>query len=362
MLRKRSHGLESSQVATHARNPLRIPYRRLCRFCGPGVPAARDRRFEPQGPLIDWQGMRSRRGVFLRSSERMKTPTFLFSLLLGCTLASAAPEAERLFDVTGIVRGHLDDGQLVIQHDEIPGYMAAMTMAFALSNPSEATPLKNGDRVRFRYRVGGGKSTAESFTVTGREPAATAAPTVTAKSTRVRPGDAVPEFALLNEGNQPFAAAALRGKLTVVTFIFTRCPVPEYCPAMARRFGQLQKAILADEKLAARARLMSITLDPEFDRPEILKAYGEAVGANPTVWSFATGTKDQITALTKAFAVYNERNGVTLDHTLCTALIGTDGRVIEIWRGNGWRMEEVVNALHQEAAKSAVSPCCQDAK
>jgi len=291
----------------------------------------------------------------------MKTSTLL--LFLGAfVLASTGAAAERLFDVTGIIRGHLDDGQLVIQHDEIPGYMAAMTMAFTLSDPREASRLKNGDRVRFRFRVRDERSSAESFTVTGREAPAAETKTTSSKSRRLRTGDAMPDFALLNGNDQPLTAAALRGKLTVVTFIFTRCPVPEYCPAMALRFGQIQKAILAEPKLAAGARLLSITLDPEFDRPEILKAYGRAVGADPAVWSFATGTKEQIVALTKSFAVYNERNGVTLDHTLCTALIGTDGRIVEIWRGNGWRMEETLDALNQEIAKIAVSPCCPPAK
>jgi protein SCO1 len=287
----------------------------------------------------------------------MKTLMLLLSLS-AIALASVATAAEQLFNVTGIIRGHLEDGQIVIQHDEIPGYMPAMTMAFALGNPGDAARLKNGDRVRFRYRVREDKSSAEDFVITGREAPVAQSKNATTKSARLRADDAVPEFALVNERDQPLSIASLRGKLTVVTFVFTRCPVPEYCPAMALRFGHLQKAILADEQLTARARLLSITLDPEFDRPDILKAYGRAVGANPSIWSFATGTKEQIAALTKAFAVYHERNGVTLDHTLCTALIGTDGRVVEIWRGHGWRTEEIVEALNKKAAKTAVSPCC----
>lgn len=293
----------------------------------------------------------------------MRIPTLLIRVLaLSAFGVVASLAAERIFDVTGIIRGHLDDGQVVIQHDEIPGYMPAMTMAFTLSNPRDAARLKNGDRVRFRFRVGEEKSSAESFTVTGHETPPANVKTAASKSSRLRAGDTVPDFALLDENNQPLTPAALRGKLTVVTFIFTRCPVPEYCPAMALRFGQMQKTIQADPKLAARARLLSITLDPEFDRPEILKTYGQAVGANSAVWSFATGAKEQVAALTKAFAVYNERNGVTLDHTLCTALIGTDGRIVEIWRGNGWRVNETVDALNQEAAKITVSPCCQPGK
>lgn len=245
--------------------------------------------------------------------------------------------AERLFTVTGIVRAKLDDGQLVIEHDEIPGYMAAMTMAFRLASPAEADPLQPGDAVRFRYRVGEKSAVAESFLVTGRS----APPPAAASVRRLRPGDAVPAFHLLDEGGRPFTQEALRDRFTVLTFIFTRCPVPEFCPAMAAKFAALQDLLSRSPATPAPVRLVSVTLDPEFDRPEILTTYGRAVGARPEVWGFATGEKPAITALARAFSVFVERNGVTLDHTLCTALIGPDGRVIELWRGNAWKVEEV---------------------
>lgn len=277
----------------------------------------------------------------------MKFLTHLLRISVSSALlAAAATAAERVFDVTGVIRGSLDDGQLIIQHDEIPGYMPAMTMAFAIKDPADATRLQHGDRVRFKFRVTDDQSRADGFVVTGRDSTTpkpqTAAPS---KVARLREGDTVSDFTLLDQDNAPLTPAALRDRLTVMTFIFTRCPVPEFCPAMAMRFGQLQKAILADPKLAPRARLLSITLDPEFDRPEILKAYGDAVGANFSVWNFATGTTEQIATLTKAFAVYTERNGVTLDHTLCTALIDGRGRIVELWRGNGWKIDEVLAAL-----------------
>jgi protein SCO1/2 len=282
----------------------------------------------------------------------MKSHLFLLWAALFAASVSTSAHAEQIFQVSGVVRGQLDDGQVVIQHDEIRGYMPAMTMAFTVSNSAEAARLQNGDRVQFQFRVTETKSVAENFRVTGRDasPSHATSPAATPRA-RLREGELVPEFSLRDQNDQPFTSAALRGRLTVVTFIFTRCPVPEYCPAMARRFGQLQKAIAADAKLAARARLLSITLDPEFDRPSVLKAYGAAVGANSDLWQFATGAKDEIAALTKAFAVINERNGTTLDHTLCTALIGDDGRVLEIWRGNGWKLDEVLTALTTACAK-----------
>jgi protein SCO1/2 len=260
-------------------------------------------------------------------------------------LASAARGAERIFDVNGVVRAPLKGGRVVIAHDDIPGFMPAMTMGFAVANPTEATSLAVGDRVQFRLTVSETTSTATDFKVVGRAPGDPSGATPQHTSRRLREGDRVPPFSLIDQEGQTLAAAALSGHATVVTFIFSRCPIPEYCPAMALRFGQLQRAILANPHLTDRARLLSISIDPEFDRPEILKAYGTAVGADPAIWRFATGEKTEIAALCAAFAVFTERNGLTLDHTLCTALIDRNGRVSELWRGNGWKVEEVIAAL-----------------
>ncbi|MCU0792372.1 MAG: SCO family protein [Opitutaceae bacterium] len=274
-------------------------------------------------------------------------------LLLLSLLASPAnavfggTASEKHFDVTGLIKARLDDGALVIQHEEIPGYMAAMTMRFTPANPHEAAALQPGDRVRFRYRVSDDKDVADRFVVTGKEELKPANHTV--RTRRVKPGDTVPAFSLLDESGGTLTHDSLRGRYTVATFIFTRCPVPEFCPAMALKFGALQKALADDPALALRTRLLSITLDPEFDRPDILAAYGKAVGAKPELWNFATGDKSDLEALSRAFAVYTERNGVTLDHTLCTALIGPDGRIVEIWRGNAWSIDETLAAIRKAA-------------
>ena len=274
------------------------------------------------------------------------------SLLLTVVFSAAAlSAAERVFDVTGVIVGRVADGRLIIEHDEIPGYMAAMTMAFSVADAKEAAALKEGDVVRFRYRVGETASVAESFMVTGRKASAVAAQPAVARAPvkRLRAGDTVPAFELLDENGRAFTDAALRDRFTVVTFIFTRCPVPEYCPALAMKFGVLQDALRAEKALPAPVRLLSVTLDPEFDRPEVLAAYGKAVGARPSAWGFATGETDAVMALARAFSVYTERNGALLDHTLCTALIGPDGRVVEIWRGQAWNKDDVINAVRSFA-------------
>jgi protein SCO1/2 len=203
--------------------------------------------------------------------------------------------------------------------------------------------LQPGDRIAFSLHVDDAQYAADDIRIVGHsEPASARAP---ARVNRVHEGDAVPEFAFVDERNRPLTTADLRGHLTVLTFVFTRCPVPEFCPLLSLRFGELQRAIGADSGFARRVRLLSITLDPEHDRPEVLTEYARGVGADPAVWSFATGETAQIDSVVRAFSVFRERNGVTLDHTLCTALVDGDGTIVELWRGNGWTTAEVLSAI-----------------
>jgi protein SCO1/2 len=258
--------------------------------------------------------------------------------------ASADPDAQR-YDVIGVVTAPPAEGRVMVAHEEIAGYMPAMTMPFAVD--ATAPPaVKAGDRVRFTLVVAAEWSRAEAFEVTGYDPAIAAALDArrTSGSARLRPGDEVPAFTVTTETGRPFTTADLRGHATAVTFIFTRCPVPEFCPLMSRRFQEIQRTT-AQEPALRDAKLLSVTLDPAFDTPPVLDAYARAMQADPARWRFVTGTPDEIGRLTKAFAIHAEKNGVFLDHTLATAVIGPDGRVTEIWRGNHWTAAQVVDAL-----------------
>lgn len=269
-----------------------------------------------------------------------------------------AAEVERVFTVRGIIRAPYEDGTISIQHEAIPNFMPAMTMPFYV-DPQDARNLAPGDRVEFEFRVGE-RSRATKF----RKLASTAArpelapssaprpssayPQVTAAQRRLRAGDTVPEFSLLDQDNRTVTAKDLRGRHTIVSFIFTRCPVPEFCPLIAKKFQSLQTQLRALPVAGSSGvQLLSISIDPDYDRPAVLRAYGQALGADFARWRFATGDTADVAALTRAFAVRTERNGGTLDHTLATALIGPDGNVVEIWRGNAWKPEEIVAKLAQ---------------
>jgi protein SCO1/2 len=200
--------------------------------------------------------------------------------------------------------------------------------------------------VRFRLVLEPGASRAEAFVVTGRNQAVAAALATTPvrQSGRLRAGQPIPPFALTDQRGAAFTEARLRGRRTAVTFIFTRCPVPEFCPLMVQRFLDVERTLASDRRLDD-VQLLAVTLDPRNDTPAVLDAYATAKQLDRARWRLLTGEPEQIARLTRAFAVHVEQNGVLLDHTLATAVIDGDGRVVEIWRGNRWTAAEVVAAL-----------------
>jgi protein SCO1/2 len=259
--------------------------------------------------------------------------------------AAAPSDGTLRFEVTGVIVAPVDNGTMTVAHEDIPGYMPAMTMPFALADREDGGRLSPGDRVRFTLAVGQERSRAENVTVSGRDPAVAAAASRTRSSARLRNGDAVPPMNLIDQDGKEMTSADWRGHATVVTFIFTRCPMPEFCPLISAKFKRLQDETAADARLKESVRLVSITLDPEHDTPAVLRDYALAKGADLARWRFGTGTPEQVAAFTRAFAVHTEQNGPLLDHTLATALVGSDGRVVEVWRGNQWEPREVLDAL-----------------
>lgn len=266
--------------------------------------------------------------------------------------------ATREYVVTGVVRSPLQDGQIVVEHEDVPGLMPGMTMPFYVANETEAARLAAGDRVRFRFVIGEA-SRAEDFEILGHEAADHAAvPDASPRVHRLKERDAIPPVQLIDQNNAAFTATEFTGRLTVVTFIFTRCPVPEFCPATIMKFQALQTAVAAAPELRERVRLITVTLDPDFDRPDILRAYGEAFGADFSRWRFLTGDPQTVREFAQLFSVYAKQRNGTLDHSLCTALVDSHGRVSELWRGNGWQVSDVLTAVRarsQQASDEASS-------
>ena len=290
------------------------------------------------------------RKSFMRATSRFVVAVVVLISCGGCDRSQPAAD-QKEFTVRGIIRGVAPDRQtLDIQHEAIPGYMPTMTMPFVVKDPAAAADLKVGDGISFRLLADDKEAWIDRITkiparevevpMPSPEPRADA-PTVT----RLHDGDPLPAFRLTNENGEPVTTDTFHGQPFVVTFIFTRCPIPNFCPLMNKNFAQLQEAIRTGSGALAKTRLLSISFDPEFDTPAVLKEAAKAEEADPAIWTFATGEKPQIEQLTRSFAVNVQPESGTLSHSLATALIDGNGRVVEIWRGNGWKPEDVVRRI-----------------
>ncbi|MGZ5024705.1 MAG: SCO family protein [Chthoniobacterales bacterium] len=255
-------------------------------------------------------------------------------------------DGARHYQARGVIRGFAPDRRaLDVEHEDISGFMPSMTMTIAVRDRKQLAGFVLGDAISFRLTVTDRDSWIDQVRKISADkvhlPASTAISANTSNisaSHRLRDGDALPSFSLTNQNGEPISADTFRGRPLVLTFIFTRCALPNFCPRMSQNFSALQEA-------HAGARLLSITLDPAFDTPPVLKQYSEYLHADPAVWNFATGDASEIDRITQAFSVYREVEGGTLSHGLATALIDSQGKIVQIWRGNSWKTAEVIDAI-----------------
>jgi len=242
------------------------------------------------------------------------------------------------------------DSTVVIEHEDVPGFMPAMTMPFNLRNEADFEKLTPGKAVEFELVTTDDDSWIRN--IRGIDVSSVKLPEkkkVAAvkgkKSTRLDEGDHMSDFKLTDQNGKTINRESFAGKDLLVTFIFTRCAVPDFCPRMSSHFAEIESAVMDDPDLADRVRLLSISFDPEYDTPEVLKKYSEKHSVKPDLWTFASGSASQTEELTRAFAVYTETADGTINHGLTTAWIGPDGTVRKLWRGNAWKPEEVLEAL-----------------
>ena len=228
--------------------------------------------------------------------------------------------------------------------------MPSMTMPFVARDQKQIADLKTGDAISFRMTVTQKDFWIENVKKIRRddvnvaEPERTA-PVSTEHDARLKEGDEMPPFSLTNQNGERISLDTFRGQPFLLTFVFTRCPVPNFCPRMSNNFEELQTSIKTGSGSLAKTRLLSVTLDPNYDTPKVLSDYAAFHHADPGIWTFATGDEKDIDSLTRAFSVYRQTEGGTISHGLATALINRDGRIERIWRGNAWTPAEVTQAV-----------------
>ncbi|MGE3310855.1 MAG: SCO family protein [Limisphaerales bacterium] len=272
----------------------------------------------------------------------------------------AAPAG--VYAVTGVVREIREGGSnVMIRHETIPGYMAAMTMPFTVRDPREVASVRPGDQVTFRLLVADDESWIDSVRRVGvvEEP-----PKFVVEQTRVvrdveplEIGELMPDYPFTNEFGAQVRLSDFRGKVVGMTFIFTRCPLPDFCPRMLKNFTSVASQLAASTYGLTNWHLVTMTIDPGFDTVEVMRAYAERHQYDPKRWTFLTGALFDIDAITEQVGLVFRRQTPTSlpDHNLRTLVIDSEGRLRKIIIGNTWKPAEFLADL-REASRPWASP------
>jgi protein SCO1/2 len=276
--------------------------------------------------------------------------------------AAATNTTVRTFEVKGVIREVFPEELTAkIKHEEIPDYMPAMTMNLRVLDAKELEGLAPEDEVVFRLNVTEDEHWIDQ--VRKSAPADLGTPLTAPKNWRlvreVEPldvGDAMPNYDFTNELGQAVSLEDLLGTAYAFTFIFTRCPLPDFCPRMYSHFQEAQDALLQRPDAPKNWRLFSITMDPEFDTPLVLKSYAARYKYNPGHWSHLTAPLIDITAIGEQFGLEFYKPDGTIAHNLRTVVVDAAGKVQTIIIGNSWKPEELVAQL---IAAAAVKPAAE---
>lgn len=259
--------------------------------------------------------------------------------LIVCLLTVAAGCARgREYELQGqVVAVDRARQELTIKHGDIRGFMPGMTMAFRVKDGQLMEGRTPGDLVTAALVVENDAAYLSSVRVTGHAPLTEPAPA--SRVDILAPGAPVAPVRFTDEAGVVRRLADWRGRVVVVTFIYTRCPLPDFCPRMDQAFAALQQAVRADRTLANRVVLLSVSIDPEFDTAAVLAAHARRAGAEPGIWHFATGDRQAIDTFAAQFGVsvfHDASEGGALTHNLRTAVIAPDGTLAAVRPGSDW--------------------------
>ncbi len=246
---------------------------------------------------------------------------------------------------------------ITLDHEAVPGFMDAMTMPYRLKDPTIVSELHPGDRITADIQV---HKQADGFTDPVLDHIVIIAQARPDYKPAVQyhipqPGDVVPDFALVNQSNHTVHLDQFRGKLLLTTFIYTRCTVADYCPRMSRNFAAVDEQLRTDPKLYAQTHLLSISFDPAYDTPQVLRSYGGAYTGqftNETFhhWDFAAPPAKELPVVAQWFGVgIQPGENSSLTHSLSTALIGKDGRILVWFPTNEWTPAQMLAEIHKAA-------------
>lgn len=276
---------------------------------------------------------------------------FVLSVLF---LAACKP-ATREFQLHGqVIQSDPSQKMIVVKHGDIPGFMPGMTMPYKVKQANDAEGLRPGDVIDAKVSVlrDGSDYWLSGVRITERGNGNPAAAAVH----MLKPGEHVPNLELINQDGKPFHLADFKGKAVLMTFIYTRCPLPEFCPRLTSQFARIQNDLARTPEDYARTHLVTVSFDSQYDTPPVMRKYGLAyLQDDPSGfahWDFASARPDKLRELANAFGLVYIEEDNQISHTMNIVLIGPDGAVSKYWSAD-WTAPELEDALRQAAHSSS---------
>jgi protein SCO1 len=269
---------------------------------------------------------------------------------------SFSASAYKTYRVRGkVVSTNPASGEVTLNHEAIPGFMEAMTMPYKLKDANILSELHPGDVITADLLVSqnaDGDMLLDHIVVVGQAKP-DYKPTVTYHVPV--PGDVVPDFKLRNQDGRTIHLDQFRGRELLITFIYTRCPLPNFCPRITHNFADINRQLASNRALHDKTHLLCVSFDPDNDTPERLRAYGASyIGSDAkdafSHWDFAVPDGPELAKMAQYFDIgISPGAGNTITHTLSTTLIGADGKVVRFYPGNEWTPEQVLADMRQTA-------------
>ncbi len=270
-------------------------------------------------------------------------------------------DGPRVYKLTGVVREiDKDTGQVMIRHEEIPGFMKAMTMPFDLKGQEVLGELFVGDEIEGKLEVKTDDMLLSEVVITNPAPPAAinigpdGKVEVKAKPVVLTPGELVPDMTVTLQDGKTAKISDFRGKTLVLTFVYTRCPVPTFCPLMDRKFGELA-ARLRNTPREDMVRLLSISFDPEHDTPAVLASHAQARGARMPLWTYSVASHEELGKFGPQLGLMYGPGEKEIMHNLSTAVIAPDGTLarLDVGKAGGeWTIDEMLATIVKTAAST----------
>ena len=281
------------------------------------------------------------------------------SIVLGFLLLAACKPATREFQLHGqVIQSDPSKKMIVVKHGDIPGFMPGMAMAYKVKQSSDAEGLRPGDIIDAKISVlrDGSDFWLSAVHVDERGNAAAGSSNAVHM---LKPGEKVPaDLELINQDGKPIRLSDFQGKAVLMTFIYTRCPLPEFCPRLSSQFSKVQDDLSKTPDDYARTHLLTVSFDPQYDTPAVLRKYGSAyLHDDPSGfshWDFASAQPDKLRAFADAFGLTYIEEDNQISHTMNIVLIAPDGTVSKYWTAD-WNAAELEDALRQAAREEDVA-------